>query len=169
MFGSTTFWTFVATVIFVFVAFKPARKAFTGTLDQRADKIRNELEEAQKLREEAQAALAAAQRRQRQPGPPRQQDAARRVDADLVAELSLALDEAVRRERILGRVLRIISQQGHDRDAVIDAVLAQADAKGRPLKSMPHSGFERLLAYMTGMENIRDVIPFPRTPQHIAF
>ena len=25
-------------------------------------------------------------------------------------------------------------------------------------------GFERLLMYLTGMENIRDVIPFPRTP-----
>ena len=25
-------------------------------------------------------------------------------------------------------------------------------------------GFERLILYLTGMENIRDVIPFPRTP-----
>ena len=25
-------------------------------------------------------------------------------------------------------------------------------------------GFERLIIYLTGMENIRDVIPFPRTP-----
>ena len=25
-------------------------------------------------------------------------------------------------------------------------------------------GFERLLIYLTGVENIRDVIPFPRTP-----
>ena len=34
--------------------------------------------------------------------------------------------------------------------------------------SCPHAGFglgfERLLMYLTGMENIRDVIPFPRTP-----
>ena len=26
-------------------------------------------------------------------------------------------------------------------------------------------GFERLLIYLTGVENIRDVIPFPRTPK----
>lgn len=39
--------------------------------------------------------------------------------------------------------------------------------------SCPHSGFglgfERLLMYLTGMENIRDVIPFPRTPGHARF
>ena len=30
-------------------------------------------------------------------------------------------------------------------------------------------GFERLLMYLTGMENIRDVIPFPRTPNNCEF
>ena len=30
-------------------------------------------------------------------------------------------------------------------------------------------GFERLLIYLTGVENIRDVIPFPRTPQSAEF
>ncbi len=30
-------------------------------------------------------------------------------------------------------------------------------------------GFERLLMYITGMENIRDVIPFPRTPKNCDF
>jgi asparaginyl-tRNA synthetase len=39
--------------------------------------------------------------------------------------------------------------------------------------SCPHAGFglgfERLIMYLTGMENIRDVIPFPRTPGHADF
>jgi asparaginyl-tRNA synthetase len=39
--------------------------------------------------------------------------------------------------------------------------------------SCPHAGFglgfERLLMYVTGMENIRDVIPFPRTPGNAKF
>lgn len=39
--------------------------------------------------------------------------------------------------------------------------------------TVPHAGFglgfERLLAYVTGMENVRDVIPFPRTPGHADF
>ena len=39
----------------------------------------------------------------------------------------------------------------------------------RKFGSCPHSGFglgfERLLLFVTGMANIRDVIPFPRTPR----
>lgn len=39
--------------------------------------------------------------------------------------------------------------------------------------STPHAGFglgfERLVMYLTGMDNIRDVIPFPRTPRHCEF
>ncbi len=39
--------------------------------------------------------------------------------------------------------------------------------------TVPHSGFglgfERLVAYATGMQNVRDVIPFPRTPKNAAF
>lgn len=43
----------------------------------------------------------------------------------------------------------------------------------RKYGSAPHSGFglgfERLLLFVTGMTNIRDVIPFPRTPQNAEF
>jgi len=39
--------------------------------------------------------------------------------------------------------------------------------------SVPHAGFglgfERLLNYVTGMDNVRDAIPFPRTPGHANF
>ncbi len=39
--------------------------------------------------------------------------------------------------------------------------------------SAPHSGFglgfDRLLMFVTGLQNIRDVQPFPRTPQHAEF
>ena len=39
--------------------------------------------------------------------------------------------------------------------------------------SVPHSGFglgfERLMMYVTGMQNIRDVIPYPRTPKNCEF
>ena len=30
-------------------------------------------------------------------------------------------------------------------------------------------GFERLIMYLTGIENIRDVIPFPRTPKNCEY
>lgn len=43
----------------------------------------------------------------------------------------------------------------------------------RKYGSVPHSGFglgfDRLVLFITGMGNIRDVIPFPRTPKHIDF
>lgn len=43
----------------------------------------------------------------------------------------------------------------------------------RKFGSVPHAGFglgfERLMLFVTGMQNIRDVIPFPRTPQNAEF
>ena len=43
----------------------------------------------------------------------------------------------------------------------------------RRFGTVPHSGyglgFERLMLFITGMGNIRDVIPFPRTPGHCEF
>jgi asparaginyl-tRNA synthetase len=43
----------------------------------------------------------------------------------------------------------------------------------RRFGSAPHSGFglgfERLMLFVTGMSNIRDVIPFPRTPKNADF
>lgn len=43
----------------------------------------------------------------------------------------------------------------------------------RKFGTVPHSGyglgFERLMLFITGMGNIRDVIPFPRTPQNADF
>ncbi|MGL5655099.1 MAG: amino acid--tRNA ligase-related protein, partial [Vibrio sp.] len=39
--------------------------------------------------------------------------------------------------------------------------------------TVPHAGFglgfERLVSYVTGMGNVRDVIPFPRTPRSASF
>ena len=39
--------------------------------------------------------------------------------------------------------------------------------------TVPHSGFglgfERTLAYVTGLANVRDVIPFPRTPGNARY
>ena len=43
----------------------------------------------------------------------------------------------------------------------------------RQFGTVPHSGFglgfERLIQYVTGMQNIRDVIPFPRSPRTVDF
>ena len=43
----------------------------------------------------------------------------------------------------------------------------------RKFGTVPHAGFglgfERLIMFITGMQNIRDVIPFPRTPKNAEF
>ncbi|MDA0272663.1 MAG: asparagine--tRNA ligase, partial [Proteobacteria bacterium] len=56
-------------------------------------------------------------------------------------------------------------------DAMIEELWWYRDL--RRYGTVPHAGFglgfERLLTYVTGMENIRDTIPFPRTPGSAAF
>ena len=73
------------------------------------------------------------------------------------------------------------SQREDDYDALKDRMAAmnmdiseyQWYLDLRRYGSVPHSGFglgfERLVQYVTGMQNIRDVIPFPRAPKTISF
>ncbi len=84
---------------------------------------------------------------------------------------------------LVPRVGEIIG--GSQREERLDVLQARMDECGVPQEhlqwyldirrwgSCPHAGFglgfERLLMYVTGMENIRDVIPFPRTPGHAKF
>ena len=74
---------------------------------------------------------------------------------------------------------------GSEREADSDKLLKRIEELGIPMKDMwwyldtrrfgtvPHSGFglgfERLVLFVTGMTNIRDVIPFPRTPNNAEF
>ena len=74
---------------------------------------------------------------------------------------------------------------GSEREADYDKLLTRIKELNIPMKDMwwyldtrrfgscPHSGFglgfERLLLFVTGMANIRDVIPFPRTPNNAEF
>ncbi len=74
---------------------------------------------------------------------------------------------------------------GSEREWRLDKLTQRAEEMGVPQKDIwwyldtrrygtaPHSGFglgfERLLLFVTGMSNIRDVIPFPRTPNNAEF
>ena len=74
---------------------------------------------------------------------------------------------------------------GSEREENYDKLLARIEELNIPMKDMwwyldtrrfgtvPHSGFglgfERLVLFVTGMTNIRDVIPFPRTPKNAEF
>ncbi len=63
MFGET-FWVAVAFVVFVAAVYRPVARMVSSALDARGEKIREELDEAVRLREEAQALLAGYQRQQ---------------------------------------------------------------------------------------------------------
>ena len=67
-FDRVTFTAFLAMVAFLLIAIWKGKviKLITGGLDGRADKIRNELEEARRLRDEAAKILADAERKQRE-------------------------------------------------------------------------------------------------------
>ena len=74
---------------------------------------------------------------------------------------------------------------GSEREADYDKLMGRIEELHIPMKDMwwyletrkwgscPHSGFglgfERLILFVTGMQNIRDVIPFPRTPNSADF
>jgi F-type H+-transporting ATPase subunit b len=63
MLQDATFWVLVAFLIFVGLAYKKLSSLATTALDQRGERIRQELEQAQRLREDAQAVLAECQKR----------------------------------------------------------------------------------------------------------
>ena len=74
---------------------------------------------------------------------------------------------------------------GSVREESYDKLMEEIDRRGmgeqlydwyldtRKYGSCPHAGFglgfERLILFVTGMQNIRDVIPFPRTPKNAEF
>ena len=74
---------------------------------------------------------------------------------------------------------------GSVREESYDKLMAEIEERNIPMKDMwwyldtrkygscPHGGFglgfERLILFVTGMQNIRDVIPFPRTPKSAEF
>ncbi len=84
---------------------------------------------------------------------------------------------------LLPKVGEIIG--GSQREERDDVLTARIEATGMPLENywwyrdlrrfgtVPHAGFglgfERMVQFCTGMQNIRDVIPFPRTPGNAEF
>ena len=59
------FFVLVPTLLFVLLVFKPAKKALLAFLDERATKIKSQIDEAATLKAEANAALTKAQEQER--------------------------------------------------------------------------------------------------------
>lgn len=115
MFQDPQTWVAVAFVLFVgLVIYLGAGKKISGALDRRAESIKNQLDEAQRLREEAQHALAEYKRMQR--------DAAKEAEEIL----GLAAEEAeIMRERAEKDLAHSIKRR--EEQAV--ARIAQAEAE----------------------------------------
>jgi F-type H+-transporting ATPase subunit b len=108
------FWVLLAVVVFVVGVWKPARRAILGALDARAVRIRDELETARRLREEAQQALATYQKQQREAA----------AEADAI--ISHAKAEA---ERIAAQAAHNLEEALERRRRLAEERIAQEEAK----------------------------------------
>ena len=114
LFGDPEFYVLLAVVIFLVVVWKPIRRTVVGALDSRAQRIRQELEAARNLRDEAQQALAAYQRQQQEGA------------AEAQAIITHAKAEA---ERIAAQSLRDLENTLNRRQQLAQERIAQEEAK----------------------------------------
>ncbi|MBV9862533.1 MAG: F0F1 ATP synthase subunit B [Alphaproteobacteria bacterium] len=114
MFGDPEFWVLIAALIFIGVAWRPGRKALLGSLDARAARIRDELDEARRLREDAERLLGDYQRRERE------------AAAEAAAIVAHARAEA---ERVVERSARELEQALQRRQLLAQERIAQAEAR----------------------------------------
>lgn len=109
----TEVWLFLALGILIALAYKPAKRAILGGLDARAERIRTELDEAKRLREEAQATLATFQRKHR----------------DALSEAAEIIAHAERdAERLRTKAMQEIEESIRRREALAAQRIAQAEA-----------------------------------------
>jgi F-type H+-transporting ATPase subunit b len=102
LFQETEFWVAVAFVIGVGLIWWKGGGAVTGMLDSRAVRIREQLEEARRLREEAEAMLAEYQRKQRDALAEAQEIVTHaQAEAERVAkQAEIDLDAAIKRREV---------------------------------------------------------------------
>ena len=108
------FWVLLSVVIFAIVVWKPASRAVTGMLDQRTARIQSELEEARKLRDEAEQLLAEYKRKEGE------------AAADAAAIIANAKEEA---ERIAAHSAQELQRALERRQRLAEERIAQAEAK----------------------------------------
>jgi F-type H+-transporting ATPase subunit b len=125
------FWVLVSMVILIVLVWKPASRSITSALDERAVRIRNELDEARRLREEAEQLLADYQRQEREAVTEAQaivthaRQEAERIAAQAARDLepSLARRQRLAEERIAQAEARASAEV---RAAAVDAAIAAA-------------------------------------------
>jgi F-type H+-transporting ATPase subunit b len=125
------FWVLLAVVVFAAIVWKPMRRTVIGRLDERAERIGAELDEARKLREEAQLLLAQYEQRRREATAEAEaivahaREEAERIAAQSARHLDAAL---VRRERLAAERIAQAEQKALDeiRAAAVDVAIGAA-------------------------------------------
>jgi F-type H+-transporting ATPase subunit b len=114
LFAEPEVWVSLAVVLFVIGVRKPAARWIIGALDARAVRIRDELDAAQRLRQEAQRLL----------------DANRQREAEAAAEAEAILARArTEAERIAAQAARDLEQTLQRRQRLAEERIAQEQAK----------------------------------------
>lgn len=124
-------WMSISLLIFIALAWKPAVRSITSTLDNRAARIRSDLDEARRLREEAEQLLAEYHRREREGAAQAQsiiahaREEAERIAAQAARDLDLLLERRRRlaEERIAQAEVRAAAEI---RAAAVDTAIAAA-------------------------------------------
>lgn len=126
------FWVSVAFVIVVALIYRPAMKAIGASLDSRASHIRVQIEEARKLREDAQALLAEYQRKQRDALAEAEKiiqqakEEAVRIRAEAEEDLTRAIDR--RKQQALDRIAQTEAQAiAQVRNLAVDVAMTAAE------------------------------------------
>jgi F-type H+-transporting ATPase subunit b len=127
------FWVGLAFILAIALIYKPAMKAVGGSLDARAAQIRAQIEEARKLREDAQALLAEYQRKQRDAMAEAEKiiqqakEEARRMTADAEQDLARALER--RKQQALERIAQTEAQAvAQVKNLAVDVAMSAAEA-----------------------------------------
>jgi F-type H+-transporting ATPase subunit b len=108
------FWVLISLVILIALIWKPAARSITSALDERAVRIRNELDEARSLRDEAERLLADYRRRERE------------AATEAEAIVTHARQEA---ERLAAQAAHDLEQSLARRQRLAEERIAQAEAR----------------------------------------
>ena len=125
------FWVLISMVILIALVWKPASRAIISALDERAVRIRSELDEAQRLRDEAEQLLTDYRRQEREAVAQAQaivahaREEAERLAAQAATDLeqSLARRQRLAEERIAQAEARAAAEV---RAAAVDTAIAAA-------------------------------------------
>lgn len=133
MLHDPSFWVGLAFILAAALIYKPLMRAAASALDGRANDIRRQIEEARKLREDAQALLADNQRRQRDAMAEAEKiiqaakDEARRLKAETETELTKSIER--RKQQALDRIAQSEAQAiAQVRNTAVDVALNAAES-----------------------------------------